>query len=232
MNTYKFVEYLNYKFDIKLASQWDNVGMQTPIYSQCITNIKTCLDVTFEIIDECIEKNINFIISHHPLFLNERHKENLFNSKILSKLKNNCIMVYSAHTNLDSQVHGLNYHLVKKMGWNPIACIDDNLGVICEVEFKSIKEVKKLLDDTFGVETRLFDNCSKEIKRVAFCSGSGGSLYNTCIVKGVDLLITGDLKYHEILESSQLSFNLINIDHSVEKFACEIFENVIKEYIN
>lgn len=119
---------------------------------------------------------------------------------------------------------------MKKLGFSPISNIKDNLGVICEIEPTTIENISKQLTEVFGVELTYCKNNDEKISKIAFCSGSAGSLYNECVKKKVDVYITGDISYHVKLECKELKLNLINIDHSVEKYVVEIFDKVFDDF--
>ncbi len=60
-----------------------------------------------------------------------------------------------------------------------------------------LKEVKELL----GIDKIKFKgDLNKKINSIALCGGSGGAFIPDALKKGADLYITGDLKYHEVLE--------------------------------
>lgn len=51
------------------------------------------------------------------------------------------------------------------------------------------------------------------IKRVAICPGSGMDLIQSAVRAKVDVYITGDIKYHDALDSKEKGINLIDIGH-------------------
>lgn len=51
------------------------------------------------------------------------------------------------------------------------------------------------------------------ISKVALCSGSGASLIRTAKRAGADLLVTGDIKYHEAREAEDLGMSVIDAGH-------------------
>ena len=51
------------------------------------------------------------------------------------------------------------------------------------------------------------------ISKVALCSGSGASLMRDAVRAGADLLVTGDVKYHEAREAEDLGLALIDAGH-------------------
>ena len=52
-----------------------------------------------------------------------------------------------------------------------------------------------------------------KISKVALCSGSGASLLREAVRSGADLLVTGDVKYHEAREAEDLGLALIDAGH-------------------
>jgi len=51
------------------------------------------------------------------------------------------------------------------------------------------------------------------VQRVALCPGSGSSLWKEALLSKADVYITGDLKYHEVLDGSLHGLGFIEIDH-------------------
>jgi dinuclear metal center YbgI/SA1388 family protein len=56
------------------------------------------------------------------------------------------------------------------------------------------------------------------VRRVALCGGSGSSLLRNAHRLGADVLVTGDVKYHDAREAQMLGIGLIDLGH----FASEI----------
>ena len=65
---------------------------------------------------------------------------------------------------------------------------------------------------------RLVGEPGRHVKKVALCGGSGGSLIHEAARKGADLLVTGDVKYHEAREAEALGLAVLDAGH----FATEI----------
>lgn len=228
MKTEKLINYLDYKFSLTLAEKWDNSGQQTPLYNEEISNIHYCLDVNSFEIEQAQKKHANFILSHHPLYINEKQKNNVYYKKIAALLAEYKIDVYAAHTNLDAQHDGLNTFIVNKLGWKVISNIENNIGVICHVNDTTLPDIVAKIRQLFNVEVKCLQHNSKVIKTVAFCSGSGDDFYDICYKKGADVLITGDIGYHIKQEACDIGFNLIEVDHSIEKVVVELFEQKLK----
>jgi len=51
------------------------------------------------------------------------------------------------------------------------------------------------------------------VRKIAVCGGSGASFINKSAFSGVDVLLTGDVKYHEAQEAKALGLNLVDAGH-------------------
>ena len=93
-----------------LALDGDKIGLLIGTLNKPVKNILIALDVTDEVVDEAIEKNVQLIISHHPLIyhpLKTIRTEDAYGN-IITKLIKHDIAVYAAHTNLDIADGGVN----------------------------------------------------------------------------------------------------------------------------
>jgi dinuclear metal center YbgI/SA1388 family protein len=101
-----------------LAEEWDNVGLLIGSRENKINKILVCLDVTSSVVDEAIEKNIDLVISHHPLIFKsiKRISSDNVTGLLISKLIKNDINCFCAHTNLDTAFGGVNDCLAEKIG--------------------------------------------------------------------------------------------------------------------
>lgn len=60
---------------------------------------------------------------------------------------------------------------------------------------------------------RMVGSPSQQINKVAICSGSGASLLKEAIRQGADLLLTGDVKYHEARDAEAAGIALLDCGH-------------------
>lgn len=93
-----------------------------------------------------------------------------------------------------------------------------------EVEISKFSlEVKNRLKAHY---IRLTKSNEKKIKKVALCTGGGGSLLEQVSRKNVDLYITGDITYHAALRAKELGLNVLDVEHfDTEKFFVEALYN-------
>ncbi|MDH7604555.1 MAG: Nif3-like dinuclear metal center hexameric protein [Melioribacter sp.] len=140
------------------AWEKDNTGLQIGSRGTKIKNIMLCLELTDEVLKEAINKNCNFIFTHHPLLFNPVYKLDFeFNStaKLIEKIIRNNVTVYSAHTNLDFAKDGVSFELAKKLK-------------LTEIKFLQNLESNQFKIAVFVPETHL-----EQVSNAVFSSGAG-----------------------------------------------------------
>jgi dinuclear metal center protein, YbgI/SA1388 family len=100
-----------------LTLKSDNTGLILGDEKADIESILVSLDIDERVCDEAIQKKCSLIVTHHPVIYHPINHINYndFKGKIISKLIQNNISVYSAHTNLDTVNGGINDYLVEKL---------------------------------------------------------------------------------------------------------------------
>lgn len=219
-------DFLNKLADENISESWDNVGLMLGNENQEVKRILVCLDVTTSVVYEAIEKNVDLIISHHPLIFKGIKSINFndFKGNILKELIKNDISVISVHTNLDSAELGLNDYLAKLLNLQDIRVLVPNkqlegvgLGRIGKLSKPlSLKEFIKFTKNSLDLNfVKLVKANDKNISSVAILGGSGGSFLYT--LPEVDIYLTGDIGYHEAVDAQEMDINLLDIGHFAEK---------------
>jgi len=100
------------------AYEWDNAGLQIGSHNNEVKRVMITLDVLEHVVDEAIDQEVNLIVSHHPLLFQPMKQIDTDTPKgrILQKLIQHNITVYSSHTNLDIAYGGVNDILCEKIG--------------------------------------------------------------------------------------------------------------------
>jgi putative NIF3 family GTP cyclohydrolase 1 type 2 len=52
---------------LRLAEEWDNVGLLVGDRRASIEKVMTCLTVTPNVVSEALEQQVGLIVTHHPL---------------------------------------------------------------------------------------------------------------------------------------------------------------------
>ncbi len=92
-----------------------------------------------------------------------------------------------------------------------------------------IKNVKEKLE-LQAVTVSGSDIEGTEVKKIAVVNGAGSSYWKKAKRMGADLLITGDLKYHEALDAKEEGFSIIDAGHyESEHFFHMIISEILKD---
>ncbi len=113
MKIEKIINEIEKIFPSKTAEEFDNVGLLLGKHDALCNKALVCHDVTDEIIDEALNNNCELIISYHPLIFNSLKKINYKNriGRIITKMIENELSLYSIHTSFDNFKNGLSYYL-------------------------------------------------------------------------------------------------------------------------
>lgn len=101
-----------------LAESWDNVGLQVGDDTWPAARVRVALDPLPKVVEQACRNNIDLLITHHPLLFRPLKTLNTATplGKIIQMALVNQTAIFSAHTNLDSAVGGINDHLAEKLG--------------------------------------------------------------------------------------------------------------------
>ena len=229
---------------LSYQEDWDNSGLQVGNRNAEIKAALLTVDVTESVVDEAILLGCDLIISHHPLLF--RGLKQLTGStpqeRCVEKAIRHNISIYSAHTSIDSYLHGVSGRMAEKLGIEnyqiliPSASnIQVGLGVIGELkETMNSEEFVAHVAKVFArpnAALRWVEGAKKMIKRVALCGGAGAEFVEEAIAQGADAYVSADFKYHE-LQSAYQRINVVDMDHWVsEHFTREIFEELLSPHI-
>ena len=241
MTTREIVNIIESEYPKFSQEIWDNSGLLIDNENAEITGILICFDITENSIKEAIEKNCNFIISHHPLFINGLKKisEDTYTERCVRLAIKNDIAIYCCHTPVDKSRRGISFKMAEKLGLENVDFLskdtdkDFGLGIIGEYkEAKDPMDFIALVKETFGQNTVRYSlTKEKQIKKVAFCGGSGASLISAALKAEADAYICGDIKHHDFF-SSQEGILLIDAGHFETEIAIkDLFFSVFSKKI-
>ena len=234
---------------LPLQESYDNAGLQVGLTEAEVSGALLCLDVTEEVIDEALQLGCNMIVSHHPLiFRGLKHLTDADTvQRCVRKALQNDIAIYSAHTNLDAAVDGVNYMMAERLGLVDIVLLQPRMvavgtaprvhkvqagnGVIGylpdgEDPLAFLLRVKQV----FGVECLMHnDLLHRPIQSVAICGGAGDFLLDEAISMQADAFLTGEMHYHQYFgHEGQIQIGVLG-HYQSEQYTIDIFNSVIGE---
>lgn len=222
-------DFLNEKAPFNTAAQWDNTGLSVGSLDKAVTKIILSLDVTKGVIETAQNVGAELLITHHPLIFNPVKR--IPCDSVLYKAVNSGITFISSHTCLDKADGGVNDCLKKAVGIiNDYASQFDEFFKVGFLEKPMMpNEFAAYLKTALGGSVRYCD-AKKPIKKVAFCSGSGGEYAEFSRAEGADALLTGDASHHEFLEALDCGVSLFAAGHfETEIVVIDYLYNILTE---
>ena len=216
MNKYKIITRIEQFAPLETQEKWDCSGWLVETKKQDIEKIMLCLTVTDDIVRQAREQNCDMIISHHPLFT------------VPLLYKN--IDIYCAHTNLDRAQGGTTDTLIKTLGLDQFIVANSGEGFTRYINYEtSLQDFVKRLK-TISPHLRYVNNKGvTELKRIAFCAGSGTEFIQESFENGADALVSGDLKFHTALDSTIVVFDIGHFESEI--LVLPVFEQIIGDSV-
>lgn len=197
----------------ELAEPWDSNRLICGDPAEPVRSVLLAVDPVTAVIDEAIDRGVDMVITHHPLFLRGTDTVSAADPKGRSvhRLVRAGIALANAHTTLDSAHGGVAEALADAIGLKDAAVLepapaDPGLGIgryadLPEpVTLRALAEraAAALPDSTPGL--LLGGDPEALVRRVAVSGGSGQSLLERAREVGADVLLTADLRHHPASE--------------------------------
>lgn len=211
----------------RYAEEWDNVGLMLGSRSQEVNKVLLCLDVNSEVVAEAVKQGVNLIISHHPFIFSKLKLLDFdtIQGSLIEKLIKKDIGVISAHTNLDVADGGVNDALAAAIGLSNTKQLKSYVPTGYEVDM-GLGKVGELKPETSFVDfiaslkknlnlqsLRIIGPQPKLVSKVAVFCGSYDNDFAAVKAQGTDVLVTGDVKYHNAFEAREMGLCIVDVGH-------------------
>lgn len=221
---------------LELQADFDNSGLQLGFPEDEARGVLLCVDVTPAIIDEAVNKGANMVISHHPILFHPIKSivTGGFISDILLKAAAGRVSIYSAHTNLDCVLGGLNDYLAAALG------VDVDIEQAGEGEFYRIGTVHgsftfgqfaQNVKSVIGSRVRTIGDRDKIVATALVSTGAGGGdrdMFAMCRERGIDVVITAEVKHDLAVTCANEGICVIELTHyDSEKCARNILAGLL-----
>ena len=217
----------------QLAEDWDNTGLLVGRSDADVAKIMTCLTLTSDVAAEAVEQGVQLVVSHHPILFRgtKQITDAGIEGGILLKLIENGVAVYSPHTSFDSAESGINQQLAKLFGLmdvQPIRPQVDSAG-LGRGRFGKVSGSLKLAEFLAGVRSAVgaghlefSGSRDASVSTVAVACGAAIEFLDDAVLLGCDTFVTGEARFHSVLEARAQGVNLILLGHySSERPAIE-----------
>ena len=196
------------------AMDFDNVGLLVGSSDAAVTKALLALDITAEVAEEAAANGCGLIVSHHPVIFQPMKR--LSARSVPYLLASHGIAAVCMHTNLDlSGSFGVNTCLADALGVQQLRKSADGeclfVGELAaDTDMRTFAERTKAALDAAGLR---FTAVRQTVRTVAVSSGAGGSEIFAAAREGTDVLVTGEIKHHEINAANELGVNIIDAGH-------------------
>lgn len=217
---------------------WDNSGLQVGNTNDELKGILVCLDVTSEVIEQAKEVGANLILSHHPILFRATKKldyDFFISQKLIDAIKAG-ITIYSSHTAIDVNEHGLNQFVFKEMGFKSKKKIEvteepHGYGDIADIPPMKIEHIAEQIKERLGLDHIVFyGDEQKMVSKIGLVTGAGASFLPNVVNSGIELFITADVKHHEAMDALEQGVNVMDLGHyPSEKLFNVLVEKIIKD---
>jgi dinuclear metal center YbgI/SA1388 family protein len=219
------IDKLNQLAPNELAEAWDNVGLLVGDKEANINKVLVALDATDLVIEEAISKDVDLIITHHPVIfkgIKQINTQSVVGNKVIKLITNN-ISLFSAHTNLDSAKEGISTILADRLQLKdcnvlaPSNCSSEcscGIGRIGYIDKILLNDLCKVVKSSFGLNNvKVVGDLNKIVTKVAVSPGSSMEYADIAYKQGADVFITGDIKYHDAQDYKEKGVALIDAGH-------------------
>ena len=235
MKAKRITDLIEKKAPLETQDTWDNSGWQVKLKDD-FKKALIAIEIRSDVISEAVQRGCDLIITHHPLIfgdgVNSVDNKTVTGNQIIELVRSG-ISVYSTHTPYDKCHDGNNDFLGAVLGFDSFGPIDSEYGVdkaaLAELDGASdyvrighlrkpenIREFMRRAADRLEVDERFFryaGDMDVEIRKAAWCTGSGSEFMEAALIADCDLYITGDLKYHDAQKARELGINILDLGH-------------------
>lgn len=211
------------------AEDFDNVGVIIGDPQLECKGVLVTHDTLENVVEECIKKDFNIIVSFHPIIFSGLKKltQSTYVEKTVSKAIKNDICVYAIHTALDNHRFGISHALAKNLGLHQIEVLSPKEKTIRKLTTYAPKnEAPVLLEKLYDAGAGKIGNykeCSFITTGKGTFKGNEDSNPNVGI-KGEKTEVD-EVQINLIFEfqSQQKILNTLFEAHSYEEVAYEVF---------
>lgn len=212
MTTVKNIyDYINSIAPFSQQEEWDNSGFLVGEYRKQVNSVVLALDCTREVVEYAKSVNADLLITHHPVIFNS--VKSIEKDTALYELISNDIAVISAHTSYDKAVGGINDTLAELLELDNTITLPNGYLVVGELKSEmSIDDFAQFVSNALDCHGLRYTDTDRLIKKVCVAGGACSEFMQDAI-DNADCFVTGDLKYHEMLDASEKGFAVISAGH-------------------
>jgi len=216
----ELVSAIDESIDLTRAASWDQVGLQIGNPDNAVGRLGVCHELTPMSVDVVISEGINTVVAYHPLLFSPTTSfvDGPTATGRALRLAVAGVSIIVVHTAFDSARGGMADALCAAIGVEEsdgFGCEDGDparcIGRIGAVQPVSLSALASKVANVLHTSVRTSVGPDTTVETVAVVPGSGGSLISAAL--GADVLITGDVKHHEVAMAIENGLAVIDAGH-------------------
>src|SRR4030066_1046826 len=218
---------------LKLAQDWDNVGLLIGDSQKDVKNILLTIDITRDVVAEAKKLKTDLIIGYHPVIWDALKKITAEGpTGVVYDLMRSAISVFAIHTALDSAVGGVNDGLAEIVGivnGEPIGDYvanpaGDNYKLVAFVPAKSAAEISNAVFAAGAGERGNYSHCGFGTEGTGTFLPHKGA--KPAIGKRGKLEKVGEIRFETIVPAGKLNdvVAAMKKTHPYERPAFDVFK--------
>lgn len=212
MTTVKNIyDYIDRIAPFAAQEEWDNSGFLIGDFRKEVKTVVMALDPTKEVCDYAVSVGADLLLTHHPAIF--KGITQLKKDSAVYTLANHNVAHIAAHTNYDVADCGINFNLAEILGLIDVSAVENSFIVTGELESEmSIDDFAQLVSDALDCSGIRYTDTDKLIKTVAL-GGGACEEYIDIAMANADCFLTGDMKYHQMLDAKEAGFPVLSAGH-------------------
>jgi dinuclear metal center YbgI/SA1388 family protein len=221
---------------IRFAEEWDNVGLQVGQKNWPVRTIWIALDPGPDVVNDACKNGVDLLITHHPLIFHPLRSINLNTSvgSIIQKAIRHQMAIFSAHTNLDNAIDGLNDILAQRIGIKNLKVLGkvgptENYKLVLYVPVAYEQQILNSIFETKAGEIGSYSCCSFRNKGIGtYRPGSSSKPFSG---KVDEISHTDEIRIETVVRKSDLNsiIEYVRKNHPYETMAYDIYPLIENE---
>lgn len=198
-----------------LQEEWDNSGILAGSADQSVEGVLCALDLNDGVLREAIEKQVQLIVTHHPILFRGRKnlREDDGEGRLLCGLVRSSVGLIAAHTNFDNAVPGVNDALAAVLGLRYVQAHEEGMRIGI-TDIATLGEFRSHVERALGGPVRCYGEDGRRIARVAVLGGAGGDFATQARLLGADVYLTGEIAHHKAWDAYSEGMCVLEAGHA------------------
>lgn len=224
------LEVLEARAPLALAEAWDNVGLliEPRVEPVVVQRVLFTIDLDEAVLEEAEGLGVELVVAYHPPIFGGLPglRASRSSERVAVEALRRGLFVYSPHTALDAAEGGMTDWLSSVLGPGAVRAIVPTVlpafagrvvGAGRRVALDaplSLRDALAAIKAHLGLEhLRVAEAAhARPIESLAVCPGAGGSVFEK--LGAVDLLLTGEMRHHDVLARVRQGTSVVLCDHT------------------